>query len=208
MTAVNARVDVYFDYLCPYAWRGAEVADLVARDLSLTFEWHHFSIYQSHYRGSTPWHVWNERLDPDDETGNRGLLPFLASLAARRQGPDAFDAFRLALLRARHRERKPFDRATMFATAESSGLHVARFERDFADPEARTALAHEHCQASRRDIHVTPTFVFPGGHTACLRIKEVPADRDEAVRLLGSLHELLTNYPYLETVTRPRERRN
>jgi hypothetical protein len=29
MTAVNARVDVYFDYLCPYAWRAAEVGGVV-----------------------------------------------------------------------------------------------------------------------------------------------------------------------------------
>jgi predicted DsbA family dithiol-disulfide isomerase len=208
MAPVNARVDVYFDYLCPYAWRGAEVAELVAAELGLTFDWHHFSVYQAHYRGSKPWHVWNERLDPHDETGGRGLLPFLASLAARRQGEEPFDRFRLALLRARHRHRRPFDRATVFATAETAGLHLASFERDLADPEARTTLAQEHCQASRRDIHVTPTFVFPGGHAACLRIKEVPADREEAVRLLGSLHDLLTRYPYLETVTRPRERRN
>jgi predicted DsbA family dithiol-disulfide isomerase len=208
MTAVNARVDVYFDYLCPYAWRAAEVAELVARDLGLSFEWRHFSIYQAHYRGEAPWHVWNERLDPDDETGSRGLLPFLASLAARRQGTEAFDRFRPALLRARHRDRRAFDRETIFAAATEADLHLACFERDLEDPEARTALAQEHCQASRRDVHATPTFVFPGGHTACLRIKELPADRHEAARLLGGLHDLLTRYPYLETGSRPRELRN
>ncbi|CAN5817738.1 hypothetical protein BH23DEI1_BH23DEI1_21360 [soil metagenome] len=134
MTSVTAHVDVYFDYLCPYAWRGAEVAELVAVDLSLSFEWRHFSIYQARYRGATPWHVWNERLDPGDETGGRGLLPFLASLAARRQGKEAHDRFRLALLRARHRDRRPFDRATIFAAAEAAELHLACFERDLDDP--------------------------------------------------------------------------
>ncbi len=202
----NGSVAVYFDYLCPYAWRGAEVVELVADELELSFDWRHFSLYQANYRGDARWHVWNQKLDEADETGSKGLLPFLASTAARRQGREGFDRFRLALLRARHRDRQPFSRALTFSCAESAGLHMACFERDFDDPELRTALAQEHCRAAREDVFGTPTFAFADGHSAYFRLRELPIDRAEAVALFRGFHELLTRYPYLETVRRPRAR--
>jgi len=206
MTAMHsASVAVYFDYLCPYAWRGAEVAELVGDELGLRFDWRHFSLYQANHRGA-PWHVWNQRLDDADETGSMGLLPFLASIAARKQGREPFDRFRLALLRARHRDRAPLTRDLMLACAETAQLHLACFEQDLADPEGRTALAQEHCRAAGDDIFGTPTFVFPNGHAAYFRLRAVPADRDEAVALFQNFHDLLTRYPYLETVRRPRAR--
>lgn len=199
---------VYFDYLCPYAYRVAEATELVGDALDLEFDWRHFSAYQARQAEPEAWQLWNERLDPGDASGCRGLLPFLASVAARRQGREAFDRFRLGLLRARHQELRSYDEGTIRAVAAGAGLHMARFERDLSDPEARTELAHEHCAASRAEVHATPTVVFPEGHTAWLRIKALPADRDEAVRLFASLQELLSAYPYLETVTRPRARHN
>ncbi len=202
----NGAVAVYFDYLCPYAWRGAEVVELVADELGLRFDWRHFSVYQSNFRGQARWHVWNQPLDDRDETGCRGLLPFLASTAARKQGREPFDRFRLALLRARHRDRSPFNRALMLACAEKAGLHLACFERDLDDPEARTVLAREHCQGAQEDVFGTPTFAFPGGHAAYFRLRELPVDREEAVALFRGFHEMLTRYPYLETVRRPRVR--
>ena len=201
----HATVAVYFDYLCPYAWRGAEVVDMVADELGLRFDWRHFSLYQANHRGE-PWHVWNQRLDDHDETGSKGLLPFLASIAARKQGREAFDRFRLALLRARHRDRAPLTRAVMVSAAETASLHLACFEQDLDDPEARTTLAHEHCRAAREDVFGTPTFAFPNGHAAYFRLREVPVDRDEAVALFSNFHDMLTRYPYLETVRRPRAR--
>ena len=201
----NGAVAVYFDYLCPYAWRGAEVVELVADELGLRFDWRHFSLYQANHRGE-PWHVWNQRLDEGDETGSKGLLPFLASIAARKQGREPFDRFRLALLRARHRDRAPLTRSLMFAAAETARLHLACFEADLDDPEARTTLAHEHCRAAREDVFGTPTFAFPNGHAAYFRIRELPVDRAEATALFRNFHEMLTRYPYLETVRRPRAR--
>ena len=201
----TTTVAVYFDYLCPYAWRGAEVAELVAEELDVRFDWRHFSLYQANHRGA-PWYVWNERLDDADETGSKGLLPVLASIAARKQGREPFDRFRLALLRARHRDRAPLTRGLMLACAEQAQLHLACFEQDFGDPEARTVLAQEHCRAAREDVFGTPTFAFANGHAAYFRLRELPHDRSEAVALFRNFHDLLTRYPYLETVRRPRAR--
>lgn len=206
------RVAVYFDYLCPFSWRAAEVAEWVAEPLDLHFEWHHFSLYQFNHQlrqgGRATWQLWNERIEPDDESGAWGLLPFLASQAARRQGEDAFRAFRLGLLRARNRDHRPVTRDTIDQVAACAGLHVPQFANDLANPECRTVLAQEHHRAAALDVFGTPTFAFESGHMAYLRIRALPSDPDEAVRMFGDYRRLLETYPYLETVKRPRPKGN
>ena len=201
-------VTVYFDYLCPFAWRGAEVALQVKDPLELDFNWTHFSLYQGNYRGEGRWQIWNDPFDLDDERGNKGLLPFLASCAARRQGKALHDAFRIGLLRARHRDHRPLDWNTVRSVAECAGLHMAHFEDELSNPECRTVLAQEHHQAAARNVFGTPTFAFPDGHLAYFRIRELPASLDEAVALFRDYRRLLSDYPYLETVKRPRPRSN
>ncbi len=208
MALMREPVVVYFDYLCPYAWRGAEVADQVADALDLRFEWRHFSLFQANYPVREGWQLWNERLEPDDPMGARGLRPFLASCAARRQGPEAFDRFRLRLMRARHLEGAPFTLGTILGVAEDVGLHLARFERDLSDPELRTCLAQEHFGASAFDVFGTPTFLFGDGSVAYLRVRDLPVDVPEAVRLFRAYRGLLEEFPYVEMVGRPRPKRN
>jgi predicted DsbA family dithiol-disulfide isomerase len=202
------RVTVYFDYLCPYAWRGAELAEIVGRELEIEFDWRHYSLFQGDHDKSDGWQLWNERIDPADENGTKGLLPFLASCAARRQGEGPFRIFRLGLLRARHQDHRPLDLATIRFVAECSGLHLPQFDDDLANPEGRTHLAHEHHRAVDADVFGTPTFVFPDGHGAYLRLRQLPGDEREAVELFRDYRDLLANYPYVETVRRPRAKRN
>ena len=202
------RVTVYFDYVCPYAWRGAELAETVSRHLDVEFDWRHFSLYQGDHAADDGWQLWNERIDFDDENGSKGLLPFLASCAARRQGDGPFRVFRLGLLRARHSEHRPLNLETIRFVAECAGLHLPRFEDDLANPEGRTLLAREHHRAADAHIFGTPTFVFPDGHCAYLRLRELPTTEREAVELFRDYRNLLETYPYLETVRRPRAPRN
>lgn len=197
-------VRVFFDYLCPYAWRGAELAVWIAEPLKLKFEWRHFSVYQSAHQERDGWQLWNDRLEPQSESGGKGLLPFLASCAARRQGQAPFDTFRLALLRARHRDHRPFTLATILEVAKASGLELSRFQHDLNDPECRTEFAHEHCQGLAHDVIATPTFLFEDGLTAHLSIRQLPATRDEAVKLFTDYRYLLEAYPYVEAIKRPR----
>ena len=202
-------VTVFFDYLCPYAWRGAELTEKVAGPLGLRFEWHHFSLYQSNHAAGDGWQLWNDPLDPDDPGGSKGLAPFLASIAARRQeGGARHDPFRLALMRLRHREHRPFGADMIMAAAEEAGLHLACFERDLADPEARTVLAHEHGRAAALGVFGTPTFRLATGDTAYVRLKDLPHDVDEALALFRDVNAMLRAHPYLETLKRPRPARN
>lgn len=214
---MSARVTVYYDYLCPFAWRGAELTLEVERALGVHFDWRHFSLYQNNHDrarrrsggGSNGhWQLWNETIDEDDRDGVKGLLPFLASNAAACQGDALHDAFRLELLRSRHRDRRPLDGATVRDVARRVGLHMPRFERELANPEARTLLARDHHRAELRDVFGTPTFAFGDGHTAYVRLKDLPRDPGEIVELYEHLRGTLERYPYLETLKRPRQRNN
>ena len=201
-------VTVYYDYVCPFAWRGAELARLVAPVLGLEFVWRHFSLYQNNYEGTDGWQLWNDKLSFGDDSGDKGLLPFMASCAARRQGPEKHAHFRLEAMRARHRDHRPFTLATLREVAQRVGLEMSRFESDLSNPECRTVLAHEHHHAVSQNIFGTPTFSFEDGHTAYLRLKEVPHDVDEATELFLCYRRLLERYPYLETIKRPRPKGN
>ncbi len=210
---MRERVLIYFDYVCPYSWRVAELIALVSEPLNLDVSWEHFSLFQSEHsrtaagRGQD-WQLWNEPLDHADRSGCKGLLPFLASSAARKQGPEAHDAFRLALQRANHARYQPYDYATVTGVAQEVGLDLARFEHELANPEGRTVLAQEHMRAASHDIFGTPTLVFPGGQSAYLRLQEVPHSADEGVSLFQDVRRMLERYPYLQTVRRPRTKGN
>ena len=201
-------VVVYFDYLCPFAWRGAEVAHVVERELGLSFEWRHFSLYQSNYDGGNGWQLWNDRIEPESDNGSKGLLPFLASCAARKQGPELHNLYRMELMRARYREHKPYTLETLKEVAQRVGLHVPKFENDLSDPECRTTLAHEHHRAVALDVFGTPTFCFPNGHMSYFRIGALPRSDEEAVDLFQNYWQMLERYPYLETIRRPRIKGN
>ena len=189
-------VTVYYDYVCPFAWRGAELAEQVAPALDLTFEWRHFSLYQSNYAGGNGWQLWNQKLSFDDD-GDKGLLPFMASCAARRQGREKHAVFRLELMRARYRDHKPFSLKTLREVAEVANLDLPRFESDLSNPECRTVLAHEHHYAVSQNVFGTPTFSFESGHTAYFRLKAFPCSTAEAVELFTNYRSLLERYPYL-----------
>lgn len=204
----SETVTVFFDFLCPFAWRAAELAEQVAGRLEVDFVWSHFSLYQSDYQGRDGWQLWNQPLVEDDAGGCKGLLPFLADIAARKQGPEAGRTFRLALLRARHRDHRPLDLDTVASVTHEAGLHTACFERDLGDPEARTELAREHHRAAAENVFGTPTLRFATGDTAYLRLSRIPERPDEAVELYRRVRSMLVDYPFLETLKRPRHRGN
>lgn len=205
------RLTVFFDFLCPFSWRAAEVFELAAEPLALEISWQHFSIYQFNYElseGNGQWQLWNERLDNSDGNGCKGLLPFMASQAARMQGHKAHNLFRLELQRAVHRDYRQLNLATILDVAEGVGLQRARFEDDLANPENRTVLAQEHARAAARDLFGTPTVVFPSGGAAYFRLSEVPRSRSEAIDLVKHTRQMLERYPYLQTLKRPRAKGN
>jgi predicted DsbA family dithiol-disulfide isomerase len=206
---------VYFDYQCPYAWRGAELAAIIAKPLDLTFEWHHFSLWQSNYNpkaGDDPESkLWEHPLDDaalaGEQRGGWGLLPFLVSIAGSAQDASKEEPLRLAIFRSFHQDKKPFDLPTLLHVAADVGLDAGKLEHDLSTSEPRQTLAREHEQAKSHHVFGTPTFHFEAegeNHLAYLRINQLPDSEAEAINLFQDYCKMLTAYPYLQTLKRPR----
>jgi predicted DsbA family dithiol-disulfide isomerase len=126
----------------------------------------------------------------------------MAAEAARRQ--DRFDTLHAALLGARHQSRLDIDDIKVIEqVAEESGLDLARFRRDLEDPGILVALARDHSHAVvTHGVFGTPTFVFPNGASAYIRLTEAPSGAD-AVRLFDSLMAIAAYEPRVLEIKRP-----
>ena len=155
---------------------------LRVRELGRDFDarWRYFSLTQVNNKeeGWTVWGVGDDRA--------RGRLAFKAAEAARRQ--EAFERLHMPLLEARHvRGQSLEDPEVVRAVARDGGLDLERFDRDLADPSILEALARDHQAAvSEHGAFGTPTFVFPDGGSAYVRIRPAP-DGPEALQLFDEL---------------------
>src|SRR6202140_528174 len=187
---------VYFDFLCPWAYRGAMWLAEVEKAGRIRPQFRFFSLTQNHAapegHGQPP--VWER--DPKA----KGLESFLAATAARAQGEEAGDRFRLALQRARHEDHLPLDQhATTRTATERAGLDVARWETDLKATDF-TTLAREHEEAVRRGVFGVPTLVWPEGRSYYVKITDlisaeraVPLyDAIETVHRFGEVIEIKT----------------
>ena len=88
---------VYIDFLCPWAYRGAMWLAEVEKAGRIRPQYRFFSLSQNHERregaGGSP--VWQRNPKA------KGLPAFLAATAARVQGSEEGDRFRIALSRLR-----------------------------------------------------------------------------------------------------------
>ena len=187
---------VYIDFLCPWAYRGAMWLADVEKAGRIRPQFRFFSLSQNHqaHEGSPNPPVWER--DPKAQ----GLAAFRAATAARAQGAQAGDRFRLALQRARHEDHLPADQhATHRAAAERAGLDVARWEADFKATDF-TTLAREHEEAVRRGVFGVPTLVWPEGRSYYVKITDlIPTERAvplydaiETVHRFGEVIEIKT----------------
>jgi len=169
--------ELYFDYLCPFVYRASLL------------------LANSKDDG---WTIW----DAPAADRVRGRLAFKAAEAARRQG--RFDVFHPALLAARHQARSDIDDVRVIEqVAEDSGLDLERFRLDVDDPSIMQALARDHMQAvAKHGVFGTPTFVFPNGASAYIRLAEAPAGA-EAVDLYDRMIGMAADEPRVLEIKRP-----
>lgn len=187
---------VYIDFLCPWAYRGSMWLAEVEKAGRIKAHYAFFSLSQNHdaHDGAGEPPVW------DRNPKAKGLPAFLAATAARAQGVELGDRFRLGLQRARHEDHLPVDDLTTHrVVAQRAGLDVARWEGDLAKADF-AALAREHGEAVRRGVFGVPTLVWPEGRSYYLKITElIPADRAvalydaiETVHRFGEVIEIKT----------------
>ena len=94
----------------------------------LQLNWRNFSLQQINAKDPGDWRVWQE----EDYSTTRSLMASIAGEAAKRQGPESFNKFLLALLTARHGgDRAPLNDESLFVQiAEECGLDVEKFKSD------------------------------------------------------------------------------
>jgi predicted DsbA family dithiol-disulfide isomerase len=197
------ELDLFYDYNCPFVYRSALMLDNVraSGERDVNVNWRFFSLTQVNYRpGSADdaWTVWGA----GDSEQVRGRLAFKAAEAARRQG--AFDSFHLALLHARHRDGLDIESAEVVEhVAEEVGLDLERFRNDLADPSILGGLERDHQEGrSRYGVFGTPTYVFPGGSAAYVRLAHAPSGAD-AVRIFDRIVAVTEDEPAILEIKRP-----
>ena len=193
------RFDVYFDYQCPFVFRVAGLLDSVRRSgRDVEVGWRYFSLTQVNSKDDG-WTVWGA---PASEKV-KGRLAFQAAEAARRQG--RFEALHKTLLLARHRDRLDTDDSRVVEeVAAASGLDMAKFRADLADPGILDLLARDHTDGVRlHGVFGTPTFVFADGASAYVRLSD-PVDGDAAVRVFDRLIDVAAAEPRILEIKRPR----
>jgi len=196
------ELDLFYDYNCPFVYRAAKTLEAVgdSGERALKINWRYFSLSQVNHRAEDAdlaWTVWSA---PASETV-KGRLAFMAAEAARRQ--DRFDAFHIALLDARHRDRLDIeDQAVVERVAMAAGLDLERLRSDLADPTILDRLERDHSEA--RDIlgvFGTPTLVFGGG-AAYVRLARV-LEGTEALRVFETVAGTVAGEPDVLEIKRP-----
>ena len=191
--------ELFYDYRCPFVYRASLLLQNVqdSGERALDVRWRYFSLAQVNSKDDG-WTVW----DAPESEDVKGRLAFKAAEAARRQ--DRFEEFHLPLLHARHRDRLDIDDlAVVERVAVEAGLDLDRFRKDIADPEIVYAIARDHEPAVKEHgIFGTPTFLFPSGAAAYVRLSAAPEGAD-AVRIFDKILSVAGDEPGILEIKRP-----
>ena len=165
----------------------------------LEINWRNFSLAQANSKEGPEWKAWEQ----DDEAQVRGILPLRAGEAARRQGMEAFGRFHMALLTARHVDRRDInDFDVVLQVATEVGLDTARLREDIADRSILDKIARDHKEAEEEHgVFGTPTFLFSNGRSAFLKVLRTPPE--EAPKLTRLLMDVMEDWSYVGELKRP-----
>lgn len=195
-------VEVYYDYLCPYVYAGA----LWTRDVKtalgdeIEFIWRSFPLEQVNSGEGPEWKLWEQA----DDYVSRGLYAFRGAEAAKLQGPDHFINYHFSILDARHVEDKNIGRKNVvIEAARTAGLDVDAFETALTDRALLANIGKDyekaHCEYG---VFGTPTFVFPGGEAAYMKMRPKAPDED-AVAVWNDFVATVVDRPYVHEIKRP-----
>ncbi len=166
----------------------------------LTIHWKYFSLEQVNNEQGPQWKVWEQ---PEDYS-SRGLNAFRAAEAARQQGEAAFASFHIALLRARHEQRRDIaDKNVLIEVAKSVDLEMTRFQKDLDDRRLLAKLAEDHTFAAETlGVFGTPTLVFPERQAVFVKLPQIPPP-DESLSFFAEVRHLAERRPYIQEIKRP-----
>ena len=168
----------------------------------LRIEWHSFPLEQVNSTQGPEWKLWEQ----PDEYKSRGLWAFRGGEAARLQGKELFERFHMALLRARHVEKRDIaNPEVLIEVALEAGLDVDRFRQDLPNRNLLAKIGEDYVWGVKEHgVWGTPTLVFNGRQAAYLKVRSAPPP-EEAVKLFEELFDIIYRRPYVVEVKRPRE---
>jgi len=197
-------MDIYYDFACPYVGAASRWIDAVqeARGEFLAIRWRAFPLEQVNSGEGSEWKLWEQ----PEGYRSKGLPAFMAAIAARDQGDEAHWRFHRALIEAKHGAGKEHGkRETLLGAAREAGLDMDRFEAASTD-RTRLATIGEEYEEGRATLGVfgTPTFVFPNGQAAYLKLdpKAVPTGQ-AALDFFDRFVETVRDRPFVMEIKRP-----
>ena len=170
------RIDVYYDFTCPWAWGGQVWLDQVreAQEDGPDITWKYFPLEQVNAK-DPEFKVWEQ---PNDGTSST-LRSFQGQHAAAKQGADAAIAFRAAFFRKRHVDGRNLGKQDVLeAAAEEAGLDLEQFRIDLQSDEVFQVIKADYEEGRRIGVFGTPTIIFENGEGAYLQVdfRNLPSD--------------------------------
>jgi predicted DsbA family dithiol-disulfide isomerase len=199
----NADFTIFYDFRCPFVYNATMWLEKVKSvgGQSPDIDWQPFSLAQINSDKGEEFKYWEQpgALDGSDHT----LLAHRAGLAAKRQGKESFDSFRIAILKARHEDKKDLmDPAVVEAAAVKAGIDLGQFKEDLADPDLLREIGESHTRAVEEyGAFGVPTCVFPSGNAAFIKMF-IPPD-DQAMEVYDTLTKFVGDLKHVGEVKRP-----
>jgi protein-disulfide isomerase len=206
-------ITVYYDYLCPYAWRGIEL--LAA--LEVPFVSRHYSLVQGNHpentnlpRNAPVWKLTEQTINAPDNQNlpvylnvNGSLEAFYASHAAMLQGSIKHQQFALELFRAHHQDKKKLTSETTLAAAQAANLDLNAYTQARAEIAARNAeLATDLKTAGELGVFGTPTIQLESGDIAYFRFDKLPESQEGKLESWQIFKNTLLNEARIGTIKR------
>jgi predicted DsbA family dithiol-disulfide isomerase len=200
---------VFFDPLCPFAWRGLELLNA----LNIEFDARAYSLHQGNHaantvlnRGEPVWKIAEVPLEVLTEVQRLSLDSFIALAAAKHQGAAKHHRFALELMRAKHQGKLEFGKEVFENAAQKAGLNLEHFKADMVDVAARRfEVAKDLDAADEIAVFGTPTIVLESGNAAYFRFANLPTDPEAQQQLWDTYVAVLENPAKIETIKRPRK---
>jgi len=195
------KIDVYFDYACPWAWGSQVWLDEVREELGddLEINWRYFPLEQVNAQ-SPEFKLWEQPNDGESSS----LRSFQGAHAAAKQGGVAFDRFHAALYKQRHEDGRNLGKQDVLeAAATDAGLDLERFRTDLASDEVFAAVEEDYTAGRELGVFGTPTIMFENGEGAYLQVdfRELPKD---PVAFWDEFVTTVRDRPEVREIKRPR----
>lgn len=204
------QATVYFDYMCPYAYRIVRLfTEMEQTRPNLSVDWRFFSMEQiaAPKRGKDEtWKLWDQPLYYPTlwrRPRSRMLPAFLASHAAQMQGPEPFARFRLGVYRAYHDdELDTSDFGVLLTIARKAGLDLNHLQAHWKSAAGRERLETDHQSGLRAGAFGIPTVIVNDCEATYLRLAYYPDDPQERQEFFDELLHALTQRDYLQEFKR------